>query len=175
MPYPVILLITSMIMMPSSEIKVSGIENSERHPFYISVCNIDHNADTRALEITFKIFTDDLEQALEAQGTGRLNLGGENESEDAEKYIGRYLALHFEIIADGQLLQGEFLGRETELDVTWCYVEITDVPSLKTITVTNTLLVEEFEGQTNMVHIKVGDQKKSLLLTEAVEKDTVEF
>ncbi len=145
------------------------------HQFYISICEMDHNPDTHTLEITFKIFTDDLEQALEAQGTGKLHLGADRESEGADRYISRYLEQHVSIEIDGRILEAKYLGRETESEVTWCYSEIGDVPSISTVTVINTLLIEIFEDQTNMVHIKANGQKKSMLLTRAKDRGTVEF
>ena len=48
---------------------------NRNHPFYISVCSINHNIDTNTLEISFQFFTDDLEQALEINGTGQIYLG----------------------------------------------------------------------------------------------------
>ena len=145
------------------------------HQFYISICEMDHNPDTHTLEITFKIFTDDLEQTLEAQGTGKLHLGPDRESEAADRYISRYLEQHVSIEIDGRLLEAKYLGRETESEVTWCYAEIGDVPSISTVTVINTLLIEMFEDQTNVIHIKTNDQKKSMLLTRAKDRGTVEF
>ena len=149
--------------------------NGMTHPFYISVCEIEHNPDTDALEITFKIFTEDLEQVLEAQGTGKLNLGTDHESENADRYITRYLEQHVFVEVDGRTLKAEFLGKESEVDAIWCYVEIKDVPSINTIAVTNTLLIDLFEDQTNMVHIKANGQKKSMLFTRVLDRDTVTF
>jgi hypothetical protein len=145
------------------------------HPFYISVCQVDHNSDIRMLEITVKIFIDDLEQTLEAQGTGKLHLGTDRESDAADRYIARYLEQHVLIEINGRTLKGNYLGKETELDVIWCYVEMENVPSIRSITVTNTLLIDLFEDQTNMVHIKANGQKKSMLLTRDLDRDTVEF
>ena len=72
-------------------------------------------------------------------------------------------------------MEAKYLGRETEGEVTWCYSEIGDVPSISTVTVINTLLIEMFEDQTNMIHIKTNDQKKSMLLTRAKDRGTVAF
>ena len=40
---------------------------------------------------------------------------------------------------------------------------------------TNSLLIEHFDSQANIVHIKLGDSKKSMLLHKAKIKDSVEF
>lgn len=152
-------------------IVVSGF----RHPFYVSICQIDHNPEAKSLEMTFKIFTDDLEKALEAQGTGKLYLGDPRESQEANRYLHNYLKNQVEIVVNGDTAAFRYVGKEVEMDVTWCYVEIAKVPEVKTITVTNRILLEIYEDQTNIVHVKAGRQQKSMLLRKGKIADTVEF
>lgn len=150
---------------------VSGI----RHPFYVSICQIDHNPEAKSLEITFKIFTDDLEKALEAQGTGKLYLGDPREAQEADRYLYNYLKNQVVIVVNEDTATFRYVGKEVELDVTWCYVEIPKVPEVKTITVTNRILLEIYEDQTNLVHVKAGGRQKSMLLRKGNVTDTVEF
>ncbi len=145
------------------------------HKFYVSICQIDFNSKTNSLEITFKIFTDDLENALEAQGTGKLYLGSERESQDADRFIFNYFVTNFNLKIENRPAQLKFLGKEVELDVTWCFIEVLDVEKITNITVTNSILIEQFEDQTNIVHVKVGDNQKSMLLHKAKVTDRLEF
>ena len=145
------------------------------HPFYISVCQVDHNPDTGALEMSFRIFTDDLELALETMGTDRLRLGTERESEKADLYIGRYLARHVEIEINGRRVSASFLGKEVDSDAIWCYVEAEDIPVLETMTMTNTLLLETYEDQVNLVHVNANGQKKSLMFDGQQIRQTLDF
>jgi len=145
------------------------------HPFYISVCQADHNPDSSALELSFRIFTDDLEQALEAMGTDRLRLGTEREAEKADLYIGRYLARHVEIEINGQRVSAVFLGKEVDTDAIWCYLEVEQIPVLNTMTMTNTLLLETFEDQVNLVHVNANGQKMSLVFNGQYVKQTLDF
>ena len=153
----------------------AGAMRISAHPFYISVCQVDHNPNAGALELSFRIFTDDLEQALEAMGTDRLRLGTERESEKADLYIGRYLARHVEIEINGQRVNAAFLGKEVDSDAIWCYLEVEHIPVLKTMTMTNTLLLETFEGQVNLVHVNANGQKKSLLFNGQQVRQMLEF
>lgn len=145
------------------------------HPFYFSLTQIDHNPQTESLEITLKLFTSDIEQALEAQGTGSLFLGEEKEAKEADRYIQTYLEQHLQLKVNGELKQYDFLGKEVELDVVWCYVEVLAVPELKELEIKNTLLIEFFEEQQNVVQIKVGNQKKSALLRKGASSETLVF
>lgn len=146
-----------------------------RHPFYVSICQIDHNPEAKSLELTFKIFTDDLEKALEAQGTGKLYLGDPREAQDADRYLYNYLKNQVVIVVNGDTVAFRYVGKEVEMDVTWCYLEITQVTEVNKIAVTNRILLEIYEEQTNLVHVKAGGQQKSMLLRKGKIADTVEF
>ena len=65
------------------------------HKFYLSNTSIEFNAQTRAIEITSKIFTDDLEHAIEAQCYRYHSLYPQTPEvfELVKKYIGEKLSL----------------------------------------------------------------------------------
>ena len=79
----------------------------------------------------------------------------------------------FEI--NGGRVNGIFLGKEVDIDATWCYVEIVNITALETMTVTNTLLFDAFEDQINLVHVKANDQKKSLVFSKQLVRQTLDF
>ncbi len=165
-------------LMLTKEVAATAAVNSANtglHPFYISVCQVDYNPDTDALEMSFRIFTDDLELALETMGTDRLRLGTDREAEKADLYISRYLARQVEIELDGRRVSAVFLGKEVDTDATWCYVEVENVPVFKTMTMTNTLLLESFEDQVNLVHVNANGQKRSLVFNGQQVTQTLEF
>ena len=145
------------------------------HPFYISVCQVDHNPDAAALEMSFRIFMDDLELALESMGTERLHLGTEREAEKADLYIGRYLARHVVIEINGRRVSPAFLGKEVDPDAMWCYMEVENIPVLESMTMTNSLLLETFEDQVNLVHVNANGQKKSLIFDRQQIRQTLDF
>ena len=152
-----------------------GATRHAAHPFYISVCQVDHNPDTAALEMSFRIFMDDLELALETMGTERLHLGTEREAEKADLYIGRYLARHVVIEINGRRVSSAFLGKEVDPDAMWCYMEVENIPVLESMTMTNTLLLETFEDQVNLVHVNANGQKKSLVFNQQQVRQTLDF
>ncbi len=145
------------------------------HPFYFSLTQINHNPNTESLEITLKLFTTDIEDALEAQGTGSLFLGEEKEAKEADRYLSTYLEQNLKLKVNGEAVQYEYLGKEVELDVVWCYLEVLSVPEVKEMEIKNTLLLDLYEEQQNVVQIKVGDQKKGALLRKGLTSDTVPF
>jgi hypothetical protein len=134
------------------------------HPYYVSIFQINHNAEQKTLQITCKIFTDDLEKAIESQGTNELRLGSEQELAKADEYIGRYIREHFQISVNGKQKEMHYLGKEVELDVTWCYLEISGISSISSIAVKNDILFDQYRTQTNIIHTEIGDQQKSVIL-----------
>lgn len=145
------------------------------HPFYVTVSQIDHNATTRALEITVKFFTDDLERALEQRAGSSPFLGSDREAPTADSELFAYVASHLEIAVDGRATTLRYVGKEVEVDATWCYVEVLDVSPPSRVTITNRLLLDQFDTQSNIVHVKVGGVQKSLLLRQGHVSEHLTF
>ncbi|MFN0203932.1 MAG: DUF6702 family protein [Bacteroidia bacterium] len=146
------------------------------HTFYVSITQIDYNAKTQSLEISTKFFTDDLQTALEKQGSGKLYLSTPQEKKEANTLIEKYLHQHLILQVNGQVRPWKWIGKEKEADATWCYLEIEGVNApIKTIEITHSSLMECFDSQTNMVNFKISQQKKSLVLRKGEAKKTLSF
>jgi len=144
------------------------------HKFYVSLCQVDHNQETGALEITMKIFTDDLEYAITGSSVF-YGLGTEHESPEADSILYRYILRNFHIKVDGTLRNPVYIGKEVELDVTWCYIEIEEVGDFKTLEITNKMLTELFEDQANIVNVNVGGRISGVLLNGTNPTRSIDF
>ncbi len=145
------------------------------HPYYVSICQIDHNPKTRSLEITVKIFTNDFENTLETHIHKKLFLGSKRESKDAGKIIFDYIKDNLVITTDAQKDSLNFVGYEVENDITYTYVEIPNIEKMKKITVKNSILLEMYDNQTNIVHVNYEKEQKSMLLGRRKMQDTIVF
>ena len=145
------------------------------HEFYISVTQIDHNPKNDSLEITIKMFTDDVENAIESFNDVKLRLGSKKEHETATQLIQDYVLENFELSQNDKDIELNFIGKEIELDVTWCYLEAKGIKSISTLTIENNLLLNVIESQTNIVHVKYKDENSSLMLNKGRTKDKVLF
>lgn len=145
------------------------------HPFYISITDMFYNPDSQSIEITVRMFTDDLEQALEAQGTGRLFMATERQKASTETYVERYIKQHIALEMKGQSLAYTYIGQEIEAEHTWCYLEISEVASPSEMKIRNSLMLDIHDSQRNLVHVKVGDATKSLLLEKGRASGVVSF
>ncbi|MGH1364833.1 MAG: DUF6702 family protein [Calditrichia bacterium] len=140
----------------------------------MSICDIEFNSETSTLEITLKLFTDDLENTLQ-QGKNKLHLGEEGESATADSLLESYLKRVFAIQVNSKPTDCTFIGKEYEDDVTFCYLEITTEVMPKQLTIDNRVLMKEIPSQVNLVHIRSGENKKSVLLRDGQSEKSVSF
>lgn len=145
------------------------------HPFYVSICEINYNTTSKSLEISLRIFTDDLENALQDWGAGKLYLGEVNEIEKADSVLEDYIFKVLSIELDQKKTNLEFLGKEVEQELTWIYLEAKNISDFEKISITNRLLFQSFPGQTNLIHVNKHQEIKSLLLTKNNPSDEMEW
>lgn len=142
------------------------------HPFYISVTEINHNATDKTIEVSCKIFVDDMEEVLRKSNKGTVNLSEAKNLEQNNKMIETYLRQHLSIKADGKTIALQFLGFEKESESVYCYFEATNISSVKKIELTNSLLQDLTEQQINIIHVTVKGERKSTKLDNP-KKDAV--
>jgi hypothetical protein len=132
------------------------------HPIHLSLCEIHHNPVSKKLEISLKIFTDDLEEALLMQGIRQLFIATEKEKEGSNEYIFKYIQGGLSIMEKGQKVRLNWVGKELSDDLmaVWCYMESEPVSVSVDITFKNCILMELFSDQKNIVHAHWSDRKK---------------
>lgn len=137
-----------------------------KHDFHTSLTEINYNAKSGSLELSVRVFTDDLELALTNFNKGKLVKVEDPESivnPLIEQYIRKNLAL---VSADKEVKFGKFYGKEKEADATWIFLEIFDCKQLKNYTLYNAIMQEMFSDQTNLVNIIYGNQKKTIVFDD---------
>lgn len=142
------------------------------HKFYVSVTNINHSEKDNALQITTRIFIDDLENVLVERYGIQGQLATKKENPLAEEYIEKYLRTKFLIALDGKQVNYTYLGKKYDADVAICYIEVPNInlDSHSALTVTNEILTDLFDDQKNLVHVKWKNQKKSFVLIKSDTK-----
>lgn len=152
-----------------------GAKFSNAHPFYVSICQMDYNKDTKSLEISVKVFADDLLLGLENAGKTKIYLGEENEDPKTNEYIFDYLKSNFHFVVNGQKTNLQFLGKEMDNDVVWTYLEIENVSNLNSVDVECNLLTEVLGSQSNIVQVNKNGTIKNLLLNKNKTTGSVTF
>ncbi len=145
------------------------------HPFHVSVCEINHDEKTNALQITHRIFLDDLEEGLNTFYNENLDLLNPKDLDKINRLVADYLSKRFNISVNGKKREVEYLGNEMGKDVMLCYMEITKVKKFNTIEIENKVLFEAFDDQSNIIHVDYNDQIKSLRLVNNKSRDLITF
>lgn len=135
------------------------------HPFYVSVTEINHNATDKTLEISCKIFTEDLENALNKRSKVKVDLSNPKNKEEVTKLLGEYIAAHLQLrVNGGAALKLEILGFEHENEAVWTYLQVSNIPAVKRMDVNDSILYDSYEEQINLLHVTVGGNRKSTKL-----------
>jgi hypothetical protein len=90
----------------------------------------------------------------------QAKIGTAAEPPQVNELIESYIQKHFLLKVNGKEVAYNYLGKEAELDATWCYVEVKNVLKVQSLEVQNTLLTEAFDDQTNMVNLNINGRKK---------------
>lgn len=142
------------------------------HKFYVSVTNINYSEKDDALQVTTRIFVDDLEAVLKERYDFQAKLGTEEEDKMADFYIEKYLRTKFLLSLDGELSTYSYLGKKYDNDVLICYLEFPKVglDTLKKLEIQNEILTDMYDEQKNLVHVKWRGNKKSFVLIKSDAK-----
>ncbi|QXP51783.1 DUF6702 family protein [Cellulophaga sp. HaHa_2_1] len=142
------------------------------HKFYVTVTNIAYSEKDKALQITSRIFIDDLEKTLNERYGIKGRMATENELKDIEVYIEKYIRSKFILTINEEQQEYKFIGKKYDNDIVVVYLEIPKVnyAKIKSIAATNEVLVDMFEEQQNVVHFKFPGKKKSFVLTRENNK-----
>lgn len=125
------------------------------HPFYFSLSAIKINAPQKSMEISCKLFTDDLENALNQLNKNKIPLSASTKDSKVNTVLYEYLSERLKIWINGKPIVLKFVGFEVDNEVTWCYLEA-DVnlnPENK-MNLINTLLYDFLPDQTNLVQFE---------------------
>jgi len=145
------------------------------HKYYVAVFQLEYVPQKKVVQITSRIFIDDLEAALNKKYSKKLGIGSAKELAETTDLLKQYLNENIHIKINGKAKTIKFLGKETEDDVLICYYTVPADPKVKSVEMTNTVLFETFDDQQNIIHTKVNGDKKSLLLTNSNPSGIVEF
>lgn len=145
------------------------------HPFYVSVTEINHNAKTQSIEISCRMFYDDLEKELNTVNHTHINIVKPADKAQVNKLIADYVKKHLTIKADGKPLNLSYVGYEIQEDGAWSYFEVKGISKVKDITVHDELLFDQHPEQINMIHTTVNGNRKSTKLDNPDADATFSF
>lgn len=138
------------------------------HDFHVSVAELDIDMQEQGITMAVHIFIDDLEKGLEMGGApDSMLIGTPFENPDADIWIEGYLARHLAVEMAGRRVPFDWVGKEFSEDYqsVWVYLEgYWPADDFNKIEVKYDLLMEVYDDQRNMLHLRVDKDEKTTLL-----------
>lgn len=143
---------------------LSGFSTKETaawHPLHLSSTDIVYTTKGGTLEISSRLFTDDLEDALRKQFNVAADLSSPARHQAMDELLRKYVAMHFKLQVNGKPLSLNYLGFEKDREAVLVYIESAPLKSPAKIQVFNTLMYDLFDDQTNLMHVSIEGKRKS--------------
>lgn len=147
-----------------------GFTAMSAHRFYVAIYQVNYVPQKKELQITARIFTDDLNEALKKSYQKSTDIGSENESPEDQALMKRYLTEKFKISVNGQAKTMQYHSHEMESNVVVCYLTIKDLPRISKIEIENSVLTELHSEQQNIIQYNNNGKKQNLLLSSETTK-----
>lgn len=135
------------------------------HKFYVSIYQVDFVPEKKRVEITARIFMDDLNLALEKEFKIKTSLGEKSETTQDVNLLKQYLAKHLRVFIDGKEKQVVFLSKEIDNNVVIVYMKITDIKKFNSFKIQNNALLDLYWDQQNIIQTNFYNNKKNYIFT----------
>ena len=138
------------------------------HQFFLTTTEIRLGDNQKNLEITIQTFTHDVEALLKKANFNLANLGSERESNEIDDFLIEYLSNNF-IIQDHYW---KYLGKKIDGDFTLFFLEINKFNSSSDVAVFNTIFMDMYEKQQNIMNVygKKSVQSSTMTIEEPAFK-----
>jgi hypothetical protein len=134
------------------------------HKFYLSLTQIDYVATQKSLQIVTRIFTDDLEFALNQRAQiDTLELNTERTPKNIDKLYADYLRKKLQFKVNNTVREFDYIGSEYSDGMVLFYLEIPKIDSLQQLEVRNQILISSISEQENIVKTKIYKRHKTTL------------
>ena len=138
------------------------------HQFFLTTTEIRLSDNQKNLEITIQTFTHDVEALLKKANFNLANLGSVRESNEIDDFLIEYLSNNF-IIQDHYW---KYLGKKIDGDFTLFFLEINKFNSSSDVAVFNTIFMDMYEKQQNIMNVygKKSVQSSTMTIEEPAFK-----
>lgn len=135
------------------------------HKFYVGMFQLEFVPQKKEIQITTRLFIDDVNEALEKKYRKRTFIAEDKESKEEQVFLQNYIAEKFKIKINNQPKSFVFLSKEVDNNVLICYFKIKDIPKVNSLEIENSIMTELFSEQQNIIQFNNNGKKSSLLLT----------
>ena len=141
----------------------------------MAIFQVNYAPEKKMLQVTSRIFIDDLNHALEKKYGKKTNIGHEKEDVEDIAILKKYFAENLVFKVNGQTKPILFLSKEQEGDLLICYGRVADVIKFNSVEITNTVLTHWNSDQQNILHFNAFGDKKTVLFTSSKKTEVLKF
>lgn len=139
--------------------------NFQQAEFYSSMTKVDYLEGSKTLKFTTKLNTDHISEALK--------IAPSNPGFEAE--VKRYVNSNFSVAVNGAGKNLTFTGSQVNGQTVWVYFEAGSVGDVSTLKIKNTILINTFPKQVNIVNIAYKGNQKTMNFQRSREVNEVKF
>lgn len=163
------------LIIPALAVVLLSAAPVPKHPFHVSVIEVNHNAADKTLEISCKIFTDDFEKILAKNYNAKVDLINPPNKPAMDSLIKKYLFSHLSIKANGRPVAFSYIGFENENEAAYGYIEVENISSVTKLDISTNIMYDLFDDQMNIMHITIGGNRKSTRLNYPEKEASFSF
>lgn len=119
------------------------------HPVHYSTINVEYKQEENKFLITFRLFREDLKQAILSDNT--INLKDTTDLMSNKKTLNKYLLRSFEIRLNDKKVRLNYLHHTQKENEIWLFYAYKTGSMPTSISITNTIFTEIFADQTNLL------------------------
>jgi hypothetical protein len=132
------------------------------HKFYVSHFTLEYR--NQSVQITGKIFADDIEKALQKTNPA-IRINEKSDPKIIEESLKNYLNQHIKLSFDGKDQPLNWVGYELENDLVWVYFEVKNrtEPPINLLVFCD-VLTEIYDDQVSIFRVDIGKMKETFAL-----------
>lgn len=135
------------------------------HPVHVSVTNMDIDPESGNINISIKLFSDDLEALISNRYNVQINITAQEDPGGKIEVLNRYIAETFNCQINGEdTVLLEFSKLKLNEEAIWLYYTYRYTGKIRKIDVGNRLMLEKFEDQTNLLILTYRDTQNGYRL-----------
>ena len=134
------------------------------HEYYVSSTEMVYVSKKKQIQLTTRIFIDDIEAFFNAESNTQILLYPDNEGEKIDRLVQDFFEHNFDLYFDKKEVDVRYLGRQYKEDQILIFAEANNVLPPSRFEIHNTILTTFREGQQNIIHVKTPTAKKSFLM-----------
>lgn len=127
---------------------------------------MNYNSETNSLEVSIKLFIDDIEDVLEQEKGMSLFVCSEKEVKEVDALIHEYIKQHFKLSENEASMQFDFVGKSCEQDYCYVFIEFRNFSVKANHMLENSLLTDDYHEQHNKVNYILDKEIKSFSFTK---------